>query len=272
MHVRTLQFLLIIGCIGLAPAAVRAAEMAVLDDGWRFHLGAAPDAAASSGYNDAAWREVRVPHDWAIEGPFEPQGDGNTGRLPWKNEGWYRRTFTLPADGDGRRVYFDFDGVMAFPKVYINGQLAGEWDYGYNSFRIDATPHVKWGEDNLLAVHVDTRRWGSRWYPGAGIYRKVTLTTTADVHVGHWGVQVLTASSGEDATRPDTATIRTTVDNHRDAPQRVAVRQRLLSPDGQEAAAGEGTLDLPARDSGTATLSLVVVTRCCGTWAPHLYR
>jgi beta-galactosidase len=258
MHVRTLQLLLITACIGLAPAAGRAAEMTVLDLGWRFHLGAAPDRAATPEFDDAAWREVRVPHDWAIGGPFEAQGDGNTGRLPWKNEAWYRRSFVLPAGGSGRRVYLDFDGVMAFPKVYINGHLAGEWDYGYSSFRIDATPHVKWGEDNQVAVHVDTRRWGSRWYPGAGIYRKVTLAVTADVHIGHWGVQVVTASSSQDVTRPDTATIRTTVDNHRDAPLRVTVRQRLLAPDGQPAAAGEAVLDLPPRDSGTATLSLRV--------------
>ena len=77
----------------------------------------------------------------------------------------------------GRRVYFDFDGVMAFPKVYVNGQLAGAWDYGYMSFRVDATPFVKFGQTNVVAVHADTRNHGTRWYPGAGIYRKVTMTS-----------------------------------------------------------------------------------------------
>lgn len=272
MHNRIPQLLLLTAMAWLAPAPARAAESTVLNDGWRFHPGAAANGVEAPGYDDAAWREVRLPHDWAIEGPFEAQGDGNTGRLPWKGEGWYRRAFSLPAGDGDRRIYFDFDGVMAFPKVYINGHLAGEWDYGYSSFRVDATPFVKRDGDNLIAVHVDTRRWGSRWYPGAGIYRKVSMTTAADVHIGHWGVQALTASSSQDETRPDTATIRTTVDNHRDTSQRVTVRHRLLSPDGQQAATGEAALDLPAGDSGTATLSLLVAEPLL--WDvdhPHLY-
>ena len=84
---------------------------------------------------------VRVPHDWAIAGPFDPAQDGSTGKLPWRGVGWYRRSFTLDCKPN-ERVYLDFDGVMAFPKVYINGKLAGEWDYGYSPFRIDATPFV----------------------------------------------------------------------------------------------------------------------------------
>ena len=84
---------------------------------------------------------------------------------------------------NGRRVYFDFDGVMAFPKVYVNGQLAGQWDYGYMSFRVDATPYVKFGVANVIAVHVDTRNHGTRWYPGAGIYRKVTMTVCDPLHI-----------------------------------------------------------------------------------------
>ena len=123
--------------------------------------------------DDSAWQPVRLPHDWAIAGPFDPDGDGGSGKLPWKGVGWYRKTFTLDEADAGREVYLDFDGVMAFPKVYINGQLAGEWDYGYTSFRVDATPYVKFGEPNTVAVRVDTRNWGTRWYPGAGIYRKV---------------------------------------------------------------------------------------------------
>ena len=138
------------------------------------------------------WQAVRLPHDWAIAGPFDPDEWGHTGKLPWQGVGWYRKTFTLDAADAGKQVYLDFDGVMAFPKVYVNGQLAGEWDYGYTSFRIDATPFVKFGEPNTVAVRVDTTKHGTRWYPGAGIYRKVTLAVCNPVHIAQWGTFVTT--------------------------------------------------------------------------------
>jgi len=102
---------------------------------------------------------------WAINGPYEPQGDPHTGKLPWRGEGWYRKSFTLPATDAGNGVYLDFDGVMAMPTVYINGRKAGGWNYGYVSFRVDATDFVKPGQTNVVAVHVDTRPHNSRWYP-----------------------------------------------------------------------------------------------------------
>ena len=128
--------------------------------------------AETAAVDDAGWTTVRVPHDWAIAGPFEPRGTA-TGKLPWRGEGWYRKTFTSPPPMRAR-VYLVFDGVMAIPKVYVNGRRAGGWDYGYMSFRVDATALVKPGGPNVVAVHADTRQHGSRWYPGAGIYRKVS--------------------------------------------------------------------------------------------------
>ncbi len=139
--------------------------------GWKFAKGSQAGAEKAD-FDDSTWQAVRLPHDWAISGPFNPSENGYAGKLPWKGEGWYRKTFSLDTADNGRRVYFDFDGVMAFPRVYVNGQLAGQWDYGYMSFRVDATPHVKFGSANVVAVHVDTRDHGTRWYPGAGIYRR----------------------------------------------------------------------------------------------------
>ena len=157
------------------------------------------------------WQPVRLPHDWAIGGPYEPQGDPHTGKLPWRGEGWYRKSFALPATDAGKRVYLDFDGVMAMPTVYVNGQRAGGWDYGYMSFRVDATDFVKIGQTNVVAVHVDTRQHNSRWYPGAGIYRKVQLVVNEPVHVAQWGTFVTTPE-----VTPSSATIRveTTLENH----------------------------------------------------------
>lgn len=240
----------------------------VLSDGWRFHLGNAPGAEAP-GHDDSAWRDVRVPHDWAIEGPFIAEADGGTGKLPWKGQGWYRRGFTLPENGGDQRVYLDFDGVMAFPKVYVNGKLAGEWDYGYNSFRVDATDFVNWGGDNVLAVHVDTRRWGSRWYPGAGIYRKVVLTVENPVHVAHWGVQVLAEPAADG---PSSATVTTRIENHSENAVDIVLRQEILDPHGNVAADAELKLETGSAARAEAIIGMPVADPLL--WDvdhPHLY-
>ena len=142
----------------------------ILSDGWQFSR------------DGASWRAVEVPHDWAIEGPFDDTAkDGDTGKLPWRGVGTYRRSFVVSARDAAGTVVFDFDGVMARPKVSVNGKLAGGWDYGYQSFRVDATPFVVPGT-NLLEVVADTRQHRSRWYPGGGLNRKVVLRTMPKAH------------------------------------------------------------------------------------------
>lgn len=162
-----------------------------LDSGWKFFKGN-QDQAYQTAFDDSAWQSVSVPHDWAIEGPFIREGDGNTGKLPWKGEGWYRKKLSLSDQDKGKRIYLLFDGVMAFPKVYVNGKLAGSWDYGYNSFYLDITELIQYRADNILAVHADTRKHDSRWYPGAGIYRKVQLIAVDPVHAELWGTHITT--------------------------------------------------------------------------------
>ena len=213
---------------------------------WRFAQGEQSEGVVQMAFDDSGWQAVRVPHDWAIAGPFNPQENGYAGKLPWRGVGWYRKTFTLDAADASRQVYFDFDGVMAFPKVYINGQLAGQWDYGYMSFRVDATPYVKFGQANVIAVQADTDRWGTRWYPGAGIYRPVTMTICDPVHVAHWGTYVTTPQVGDDAA---TMRVRSTIDNHLDADSDVTVEVTLLDPKGKSVAKGEETQTAPAGGS-----------------------
>ena len=112
--------------------------------------------------------------------------------------GWYRRTFTLEPGDAGASVFLDFDGVMASPEVYVNGQKAGGWDYGYASFRVDATRYVKPGV-NVLAVRADTRDHRSRWYPGAGIYRKVVMKVRNPVQFAYNGIFVTTPQVSKEA-------------------------------------------------------------------------
>jgi len=211
-------------------AAVR--QVTNFNRDWKFAKGGQKGAEAVD-FNDSSWKAVRLPHDWAIAGPFDPNEDGYAGKLPWWGQGWYRKTFKLDKADAGRRVYFDFDGVMAFPKVYINGRLAGEWDYGYMSFRVNATPFVKFGEDNIIAVYVDTRNHGTRWYPGAGIYRKVTMTVNSPVHIAHWGTYITTPEVSDTSARIN---VRSTVKNASKSQAKVNIEVVLIDPDGNAAA------------------------------------
>ncbi len=221
---------------------------------WKFVKGNQPGAETLN-FDDSTWEAVRLPHDWAISGPFNPEEDGYAGKLPWKGVGWYRKTFTLEGNNSNRQVYLDFDGIMAFPKVYINGQLAGEWDYGYMSFRVDATPYVKFGDTNVVAVRVDTSQHGTRWYPGAGIYRKVMMTICEPVHVAHWGTFV-TTSYVSNATA--TVSVRSTIENHLDTETDFSVEVVLLDPDGQLVATGRKDDTVPAGGSREMEQWLVV--------------
>jgi beta-galactosidase len=221
---------------------------------WKFAKGDQAGAEAVE-FDDSTWQPVRLPHDWAIAGPFDPNQDGHAAKLPWKGVGWYRKSFTPDAADAGRRVYLDFDGVMAFPKVYINGHLAGEWDYGYTSLRVDATPYIKFGAPNEVAIRVDTTKHGTRWYPGAGIYRKVTLTTLDSIHLAHWGTYITTPSITEETS---TVLVRLAVDNHRDADGEVTVDVTILDPSGKKVTSGTASGVVPAGGSRDLATSLQV--------------
>ncbi len=236
---------------------------------WRFAKGDQPGQVTQMDFDDSGWQAVRIPHDWAISGPFDPTENGYAGKLPWRGVGWYRKTFTLNETDAGRRVYFDFDGVMAFPKVYVNGQLAGEWDYGYMSFRVDATPYVKFGQANVIAVQADTQRWGTRWYPGAGIYRPVTMTICDPVHLAHWGTYVTTPQVSDESAQ---VRVRSTIDNHLSAAYDVTVEIVLLDPKGKSVAAGKKTAVVP--EGGSAEVEQLFTIKNPKRWDidhPNLY-
>jgi beta-galactosidase len=227
------------------PAAAQASgprEVSTLQTGWRFARGDHREAFRP-GFDDSRWEEVSVPHDWAIRGPFIRDGDGSTGKLPWRGEGWYRRELEVPESWAGRRVYLVFDGVMAFPRAWVNGQEVGSWDYGYTSFYLDVTPQIVPGGRNVLAVHADTRKHDSRWYPGGGIYRKVQMVAVDPVHVDVWGTFVSTP-----IVQPHYASvrIRTAVRNGSGASEEVTLEQVILNAEGREVARGEAVDTLGA--------------------------
>lgn len=156
------------------------------------------------------YKPVSIPHDWAINGPFDKKWDlqfvaieqngetekteksGRSGALPWIGRGFYKTTIDLKKLP--KTAVLEFDGAMADPHVYINGKLAGHWAYGYNAFRVDAAPYLKKGK-NEISVSLNNREESSRWYPGGGLYRPVQLVTNADAAtINPWGCYFRTES------------------------------------------------------------------------------
>ena len=202
---------------------------------WEFRKG--HDIEATEG-----WERVNVPHDWAIYGPFDKANDlqtvavvqngedvatektGRTGGLPYMGKGAYRRTLEIKsAELDGRRHILMFDGAMSEAQVFVNGEKVCFWPYGYNSFHCDVTAQLKEGA-NELVVLLESRPQSSRWYPGAGLYRKVRHITLPEVHIPVWGTYVTTPHIGKDYA---TVNIRTKVEGLEDGSV-ITVRTRII--------------------------------------------
>ena len=187
-----------------------------------------PAGLESPSFNDNSWRTLDLPHDWAIEGPFSDTLENNTGLLPWKGIGWYRKHFTVNEPDKDTRFYIDFDGAMAYSQVWLNGKFVGGWPYGYTSFRLDLTPYIINGKENVIAVRLDTKKWDSRWYPGAGIYRNVWLVKTSPVHISYNGVFCTTPEIKKET---GTVSISAEVESHVDGPILVKVKAEVYKLD-----------------------------------------
>lgn len=227
-------------------------------------------AYVESDFDDRDWRALDLPHDWGIEGSFNQEFPGETAKLPYWGVGWYRKRFEVPAADEGCRFYLDVDGAMSYANVWINGQYAGGWPYGYSSWRVDLTPHIRWGGQNVLAFRLDNPPDSSRWYPGGGIYRNVWLVKTAPVHVAQWGVQITTPQVS-----PDSATveINVTVDNDSEADASAIIAATIyeVGSDGKTAsdvAATSAPVTLPVAKGSYASDQLTVHIPRPKLWSP----
>lgn len=235
---RRICFIIMIFCLALSAAGQNVRTETLLKE-WEFRHGHDIDAVEG-------WEKVSVPHDWAIYGPFDRSNDlqtvavvqnretvatektGRTGGLPYMGKGAYRRTLEIaPGTLDGRRHILFFDGAMSEAQVFVNGEKVCFWPYGYNSFWCDVTSVLKEGE-NGLSVLLENRPQSSRWYPGAGLYRKVRHITLPEIHVPVWGTYVTVPYvCGEYAV----VSVRTKIEGL-GSEDVVTLRTRIVDPEG----------------------------------------
>jgi beta-galactosidase len=254
----------------------------LLDAGWKFHLGNEWDigqnlAKAGTGYgpasmlfSDRSWRSVDLPHDWAIEQPFDPKADGAHGfravgpGFPDNSTGWYRRAFELPPADAGRRLWLEFDGVFRDCTVFVNGWFVGHHESGYSGFRYDITDVANCGGKNVVAVRVDASQFEGWFYEGAGIYRHVWLVKTSPLAIAPDGVFVFSRFKDNVPTGPAEIHLQTRLTNTLKTPGDATVAWEIITPGGKPVA---GTRQ-PARVDGLAALE---VEQAVSLDAPELW-
>lgn len=220
-------------------------------------------------FDDSDWSKLDVPHDWAIEGPFDAQYDARTGGLPIFGTAWYRKHFVIDDKYKGKKVTIEFDGVMNNAEVYLNGEKVGERPYGYIGFETDLTPYLKFGEENILAVRVDPQKLSARWYPGAGIYRNVWLEIKSQVHIAHWGTYITTPEVSDDKA---IVNIETTLENKNNVKGSYKLKTIISDAKGNEVATANSKVDFGSKSNALVNQSIVIDEPI--RWdmdQPHLY-
>lgn len=214
----------------------------LFDENWRFHRGGA-QGAESMEFDDSKWKAVDLPHDWSIEDlpgtntPFSPDAISQvSGGFTVGGTGWYRKAFQVPAAQKGKRTVLQFDGVYMNANIWLNGNLLDIHPYGYTSFWIDVTNHLKYGANNIVAVKVMNEGENSRWYSGSGIYRHVWLKVMEPVHIAQWGTFLTTK---EVTTASARVNIKTKVQNESSQAATVTLVTRIRNAKGVEVAKAE---------------------------------
>ncbi|MEO6452473.1 MAG: sugar-binding domain-containing protein [Ginsengibacter sp.] len=154
------------------------------------------DGAASPGFDDRSWRKLDLPHDWAVEQPFDRKGSLSHGskaigrNFPDASVGWYRKTFSIPQSDLGKNISIAFDGVFCNSIVWVNGHYLGSEPSDYSSFSYNITDYLNYGGENVIALRADATMEEGWFYEGGGIYRHVWLNKTSPLHVAGNGTFV----------------------------------------------------------------------------------
>nr|WP_240160003.1 Ig-like domain-containing protein [Paenibacillus aceris] len=214
------------------------------NENWRFQreTSGSLTGAQLPSYDDSAWRQLSLPHDWSVELDFNAQSPAtHEGGFLDGGTGWYRKTFTLPSTMENKRLSIDFDGVYMNSTAYLNGQLLGTYPYGYNAFTYDVTGKAYTdGRENVLVVKVNNIQPSSRWYSGSGIYRNVYLSVTNPIHVERYGTFVTTPHLENDyKANKAGVNLSTKVKNETSAAAQIKVKSTIVDSAGTAVASVE---------------------------------
>lgn len=252
-------------------AAAQPRSKTSFNNGWKFMLDSVNHYSDDT-VNDAGWRTLDLPHDWAIEGKFDEHAPATTsgGALPG-GIGWYRKTFTVAAGDNRKKTSVLFDGVYKNGEVWINGHYLGIRPYGFSSFSYDLTSYLKYGAKNIIAVKVDnSKQPNSRWYSGSGIYRNVWLVKTNSIHIAGNGCFISTPVADQHKAGVN---IETKIINESGRQETVQVATTLYKKDGRVAGKQISSQLLNVADS--VTLSQQIKLADPALWSvenPYLYK
>lgn len=245
-------------------------ERVSFNDGWLFQKTEDSNATLFN-YDDSGWENVDLPHDWAIEGPFKPEYNPRTGGLPVHGMAFYRKEFSIPKQDEGKIVTLEFEGVMNNATIYINEEKIYHRPNGYIGYEIDITPHIKFGEKNLVTVQVNPEFLAARWYTGAGIYRNVWLETKNPTHIAHWGTHVWTPEISEEKA---SVFIETTINKALNSEAKeLYLKTQLLDEDGKMLAKVKSLLDASSERQFSVLQELEILNpKLWDIDSPNLYK
>ncbi|SDW31893.1 beta-galactosidase [Lutibacter oricola] len=236
---------------------------------WLFYNDIA-EGAEQPKFNDTDWRKLNLPHDWAIEGPFDSKYDCRMGALPVHGTGWYRKHFAMPASSKGKVVRIEFEGAMYNTHVWVNGNKVGHRPYGYIGFEFDISKYLKYdGSENVVAVRLTPEDYSSRWYPGAGIYRSVWLRVDEPVHIAMWGTYITTPTATE---AKGVVQHETTIVNKSSEDKKVKVLHTYFNAEGKEVAKNSEEIIAKAGEkTWSGTFTNILNPKLWNVYQPNLY-
>ena len=265
-----IKFILLI-CLFMASCmtVTENTEPVSFNEGWKFHKGEAKNAQYLS-FDDSSWRNQNLPHDWAIEGPFDIEYNARCGGLPFHGEGWYRKSFNVPKNLKGKHVSLHFDGAMYNAKIWLNGVLIGNRPNGYIGFSVKLSEYLNYGGGNLIAVQLTPEDLSSRWYPGAGIYRNTWLEINNPVHVPKWGTFITTPKITDKLANIN---IKTEIENTTSINKTITIQTIIFSKENQELSSISEAISVNKNEISIINQSTEIANpKLWGLQSPYLYR
>jgi beta-galactosidase len=259
-----------------------------MDSDWKFHLGnewgtgenpinlGVSTGPAMPDFDDSSWAAVNLPHDWAVSLPFDRNAPADHGfkpigpNFPENSVGWYRRTFSLPKEDEGKRIWIEFGGVYRDSLVYVNNCLVGRQPRGYSSFRYDITDVANYGGRNTVAVRVDASKFEGWFYEGAGIYRHVWLVKTAPLAVAPDGTFVYSRFKNRVPQHPAEINIETRISNFLNDAADAEMDYEILDPDGKKVATSHTVANVLASENHEVKQKMYVDSPL--PWSPETPR